>query len=50
MLFADYLVVTYKFVHAIAQAFSHRSLTTEARVLFQKGKLEQYKKYNDFPQ
>jgi hypothetical protein len=42
MLFAGYLVVIYKFVHAIAQAFSRQTLTTEVRVRFQKGKLEQY--------
>jgi len=42
MLFAGYLVVTYKFVHAIVQAFSRRTLTTEVWVRFQKGKLEQH--------
>ena len=45
-----YLVVTYIFVHAIAQAFSSRTLTTEVRVLFQTAKLEQYSKDHDFQQ
>jgi len=50
MLFPVYLTVTYIFVHATAQAFSRRTLTTEVRVLSQKGKLEQYSKDHDFQQ